>query len=321
MLSHNMEMNKFVLVLRLQSAQNIQLWTVIGQLQSELADCKSRLSKLEAEASSAKVTTEEPTSQTIGTALAGQTSKRGRPKKPVPPVDALPSIDESHPRTRGRKPAVLKIQHETRTTNFEKECPNKVEDKGKANHSSATTQQQQEDDGKISCAFINTSGNIEIDRTNPMMHPFHNQIHQDIPGLQLSGIGFSSSSNMKTSSDKPEDPKTAFSILYSHVRQIKSEGASGTYTEAAANTNLGWPSNISFEDTGRNGLNISSEGFYDNGGVLRQVGKVIPGWSFVHEEDASRDLENAAIGGPGKHEDGEVMEDASSGAEDCSIQR
>eukprot|EP00261_Vitis_vinifera_P017693 XP_010647477.1 PREDICTED: uncharacterized protein LOC104878599 [Vitis vinifera] len=302
-----------------QSAQNVQLWTVIGQLQSELADYKSRLLKLEAEASSAKVTGEEPTSQTIGTALAGQTSKRGRPKKPIPAVDALPSLDESHPRTRGRKPAVLKVQSETRTLNFEKECLNKVEDKGKANHSSATT--QQEDDGKMTCAFINSSGDIEIDRSNPMMPPFHSQVHQDIPGVQVSSIGLNTSSDMKTSSDKPEDPKTAFSILYSHVRQIKTEGASGTYIEAATNSNLGWPSNISFEDCGRNVLNMSSQGFYDNGGVIRQVSKVIPGWSFGHEEDASRDLGDAAIGGPGKDVDVEDMEDASSGAEDCSIQR
>ena len=319
LLSHNMEITRFVLFLRMQSAQNVQMWTVIGQLQSELADYKSRLSKLEAEASSAKVAGEEPTSQAIGTALAGQTSKRGRPKKPVPPVDSLPSCDESHPRTRGRKPAVLKVQHETRTLNFEKECLNKVEDKVKANHSSATM--QQEDHGKISCVFINSNDDIEIDRSNPMMPPFHNQIHQDNPGMQVGGIGLNSSSDMKTS-DKLEDPKTAFSIMYSHVRQIRTEGPSGTYIEAAANPNLGWPSNISFEDSGRNGLNISSQGFYDHGGVIRQVGKIIPGWGFVHEEEASRDLEDAAIGGgPGKEEDGEDMEGASSGAEDCSIQR
>lgn len=104
-------------------------------------------------------------------------------------------------------------------------------------------------------------------------------------------------------------------VFYLQVRPIKTEGASGIYMETAANACLGWPANICFENPGRNVLN---GGFYING---RQVGEANPLWSFVLEEDACRDLDAAAIGVPSKDEDGEDMEDASSGAEDCSIQR
>ncbi|KAK9286001.1 hypothetical protein L1049_025204 [Liquidambar formosana] len=299
-----------------QSSENVQVWTIIGHLQSELVDYKNRITNLEAEVSSLKATVEEAATQGTGTSLHGQMPKRGRPKRPIASVGVLPSPDESHPRARGRKPAARKVQSETKALNFEKESLNKVEDKEKTCH--PTTTFQQENDQKISNIFTNSSGNFEIHGSNSMIPAFHNQVHQEIPGVQASGVGLNSSPEMKTNDDKAEDSKTAFSILSQHVKGNKSKSSSATNIGGINNGGLGWPSNITSEDQRGNVLHIRSQGFYHNGSVVRQGGKFFSGWSFMNEEDASGELEDAMVGSAKDEDEEEMEDDVSSGAEEIA---
>lgn len=279
-------------------------------MQSEIADYKSRLLRLEAEVSSFKPKVEEPSARAAGTALAGQPSKRGRPRRSVALADAGASPDESHPRARGRKPATSKVQSESKAHIFEKVVLNKVEDKEKACHSTATIEQG---NGKnVSTNAVHASGNVEINGSNLMMPAFNNQAHP-----QICGIGLAPSLEMKSIDDKATESKTANSILSEQATVMNTKSSSAAYMNATVNGNLGWPANITCEESGRNMLNIGSQGFYHNGSVIRQEGRLIPGWSFVNEEDASEDIEDAVLGS-NKDENDEMEDDASSGAEDIA---
>lgn len=88
----------------MQSTENVQLWAVVGQLQTELADCKSRLMKLESKVLSLRPKVEEP--NCYGT---GKSSKSGRPKKQISSVDASPSPLDSHLHAHGGKPKLSNI--------------------------------------------------------------------------------------------------------------------------------------------------------------------------------------------------------------------
>ncbi|KAH7851700.1 hypothetical protein Vadar_015498 [Vaccinium darrowii] len=81
-----------------QSAENVQLWVVV-----ELADCKSRLMKLESEVLSLKSKVEEPTGHGTGTFLAGKSSKRGRPKEQISSVDRGASLSSTESEAFGGK--------------------------------------------------------------------------------------------------------------------------------------------------------------------------------------------------------------------------
>ncbi|KAH9650160.1 hypothetical protein KPL70_026258 [Citrus sinensis] len=267
-----------------QSAENMQLWTIIGQLQSELADYKSRLNKLEAEISSRKPAVEEPVVQVHGTPLTGQPAKRGRPRKSAVLVDVLPTPNESCPRARGRKPAATcKVQSsEARTLTFEKVILNKVEDKEKACHSLAITQQP-ENDEKISNLITKNCGNLE-----------------ENPRIQIL--------------DNADDSKTAFSILSEQDKSTNGKGSLVTHTGTTANGSFqNWSSDITPESCGRN---VFTQGFCENGSVIRQGEKHIPGWSFIHEDNASEQLEDAVVGSVKDDNDKEMVDDATSGGED-----
>lgn len=285
----------------MQSAENVQLWTVIGQLQSELANCKSSLMKLEAEVSSLTPPVEEMTAQVAGTALSGQASKRGRPRKSTAAVDVLATPDEHYPRARGRKPGALgKFQSsEPRTLVFEKVNLIKVDDRVKARHSPATA--QQETDKKTSNIITTGSDNIEVNGSNLMMPAFNSQILQENPGIQLNAIKLNSSSKMENIRDKADDLGAGFSVI--------SQKPKGSF---------GWPSNNNPENCGRNAFNASSQGFYDNGGVIKQGGKHIPGWSFADESTALQQLEEGVVGSDKNSNEEEMGEDASSGGEETA---
>ncbi|KDO78781.1 hypothetical protein CISIN_1g039139mg, partial [Citrus sinensis] len=205
-----------------QSAENVQLWTIIGQLQSELADYKSRLMKLEAEISSRKPAVEEPVVQVHGTPLTGQPAKRGRPRKSAVLVDVLPTLNESCPRARGRKPAATrKVQSsEARTLTFEKVLLNKVEDKEKACHSLAITQPP-ENDEKISNIITKNCGNLEVIGNDMMKSTLNNQVHQENPRIQIL--------------DNADDSKTTFSIISEQDKSTNGEGSLVTHTGTTAN--------------------------------------------------------------------------------------
>ncbi|KAA8531509.1 hypothetical protein F0562_006138 [Nyssa sinensis] len=288
-----------------QSAENVQLWAVVGHLQSELADYKSRLMKLEADILSLKSTAEEPAAHGTGTSLAGLPSKRGRPKRAIASVNVLPSPEEFRSRARVRKPAPCNAQYEARELNFEKVCLSKVEDKEKAFNSIANIHQVKGD--KNATVYTNNSGNNQISGSGPA---FDNHI----PGLQISGVGLNSSDLIR-SDDKTEDSKAAFSFLTQHVKGIESKDASASYVGTINNGNFGWPSNIPLQDCGRGLLNISCQSFYNDGSVTGQGEK--SGWSFVNGDDSSISLANAAVGSP-KDKDEETEDDDISGAEDIA---
>ncbi|XP_031275276.1 uncharacterized protein LOC116133723 isoform X2 [Pistacia vera] len=218
-----------------QSAENVQLWTVIGQLQSEVADYKSRLMKLEAEVSSLRPAVEEPTALVTRTALSGQASKRGRPRKSTAAVDVLPTPDEHYPRARGRKPAALsKFQSsEPRTLVFEKVNLIKVEDRVKACHSPATT--QQENDKKISNIITTSSDNVEVNGSHLMMPAFNSQVQQENPRIHISGIELNSSSKKENIGDNADDSGADFSVLSQQPKGIHSKGSSATHIGTTAN--------------------------------------------------------------------------------------
>lgn len=114
-----------------QSAENVQLWAAITGLQTDLADVKSRLLKFETEAKSLKSLGEQMAAHgtCTGNTSTGQATKRGRTRKVVASVDALPSPHEPHPRPRARRPAfnTSKGPLEIREINFQKDDKKKVE--------------------------------------------------------------------------------------------------------------------------------------------------------------------------------------------------
>jgi hypothetical protein len=299
----------------LQSAENVQLWNAVNLLQSEITDYKNRLTKLETEVSSLKPAVEESTAQVVGTRSVGQRSKRGRPKRSS--VNALSSLSESQPRAQARKPPLCRTQSETKAHIFEKVILNKVEDKEKASHSAATM--EQENNEKISNIVTpHTIDNMEINGNNLMMPTFHNQVHQEFTGVQIGGFGLNSSSELKCIDEKVKDLKTGYSILSQPAKGMNNKGASANYMGTIGTGSLAWHSNISSEDRGRHLLNIGSQGFYNNGNVIRQEGKIISGWSFANEEDASEELEDAVVGSAKDENDEEMGDDASSGAEEIA---
>ncbi|KAG6594940.1 hypothetical protein SDJN03_11493, partial [Cucurbita argyrosperma subsp. sororia] len=104
-----------------QSAENVQMWNMIGQLQGELGECKGRLIKLEAEISSFRSATATDEAA-VGVGNGGIMVKRRRSKRAAAPVCSQHSLQ---PRTRIRKPRMGR----TKPNVLEKESLNKVDDK------------------------------------------------------------------------------------------------------------------------------------------------------------------------------------------------
>ena len=294
----------------MQSAENVQLWSVIGQLQSEIADYKSRLKKLEAEVSSLKSSADEPTGLSGGAA-----SKRGRPKRSVASFDVSASPDESHPRAKVKKPAASKVQPEARVLVFEKVSLNKLEDRQKTAQSTSTTQKNNGE--KIPFVITNSSVNLEVNGSNLSIPAFHNQGHQEVLGIQVCGIDNNSSFEMKSNGGKVDDSKAALSVLSQQPKENKS--VSVIHMGETNGENLTWPASVHPEEPRRSIYNTISQSFYDNSCVIRQAEELIPGWSFVNEEDATDELEDA-VEASAKDEKEEEMgdDDVSSGAEEIA---
>ncbi|XVE86936.1 hypothetical protein DITRI_Ditri18aG0075200 [Diplodiscus trichospermus] len=281
-----------------QSAENVRLWSAIGKLQSEIADYKSRLTKLEAEVSARKPSVDEPTAQVVRTGLSGgAASKRGRPKRSVASVDMAASPDESHPRARVKKPAASKVQPEARVLDFEKVALDKLEDTQKNAQSPSSSQ--------IPFFITNSSDNLEFNGSNLSIPAFHNQV----PGIQICGIDNKSSFEMKSNGDKVDDSKATLSVLSQQPKENNNGGEI-----------LTWQASVHPEEPRRNIYNTISQSFYDNSCVIRQAaGKMVTGWSFVNEEDGSDELEDAVVASA-KDENEEEMgdDDVSSGAEEMA---
>lgn len=284
----------------MQSAENVQLWNVVGHLQSEIADYKSHITKLESEVSSLKQAMEEFTAHVTGTAVSRQTSKRGRPRRSVASVDALPSPDGSQPRTRGRK---------ART--FEKVILNKAEDKVKSSNPTAVPQ---EEDEKVSNVITNSSNNMVINGSNVMVPSFPNQVPQDISQMQMSGV--------EKNDAKTENTNNNFTVMNQQAKGMDHRSVLlASFLGARNNGSLGWPYAIIPEGSGTNDLNTGTQSFYNYGSVIREGGKVIPGWSFVNEEDASEELEDAVATSAKNENEEEMGDDATSGGEEITCSK
>ncbi|XVF61434.1 hypothetical protein PTKIN_Ptkin08bG0129100 [Pterospermum kingtungense] len=301
-----------------QSAENVQLWSVIGKLQSEIDDYKSRLTKLEAEVLSLKPTADESTARVSRNGLSGGggAAKRGRPKakRSVASVDLSASPDDAHPQARGKKPAASKVQPEaTRVLVFEKVALNNLEDKQKTAQSNSNTQKVNGEN--VPFVITNSSVNLEVNGSNVSVPAFHNQVQQEAPGSQICGIDNSSSFEMKSNGDKVDNSKAALSVLSQQAKENK--GVSVTHMGGTINgKSLSWPASVHPEEPERNMYNAIPQSFYDNSCVIREAGKLIPGWSFVNEEDGSDEVEDAAVA---KDENEEEMgDDVSSEAEEMA---
>ncbi|TYJ10749.1 hypothetical protein E1A91_A11G229100v1 [Gossypium mustelinum] len=268
-----------------QSFENVMLWRVIGQLQSELADYKSQILKLEGQIASLKPPADEPSAQAVQTGLSGAASKRGRPKRAVASVDVSASPDESHPQARGQKPAASKVQPESRVLFFEKVVLNKVE---KTAHSISSTKKDNE----------KTITNNSVNGSNLPMPAFHNQAHLEGPGIQICGI--------ETNSCLAQQPKE------------NGKGISDTHMGGTNGEVLAWPASFVSEEPRRNIYNTISQSLYDNGCLIREAGKLIPGWSFVNEEDASDEVEDGVMASAKDENEEEMRDDVSSEAEEIA---
>lgn len=277
------------MVLFLQSSENVKIWAAITQLQEEMTTYGSRLTKLETEVSSIKSTVYEYSGAGIGTNTTGQTAKRGRPKK-VTSADVLPSMDESQPRARARKIISCKTQSENKVLHSEKESFNMDKEK-RCDLPVDGANVQQESGGKISNIFTNSCNNFEINGSNLKMLPdvkitsnFQGQVTQELPGIQIGGFSLNLTKDLKGSVNKLKDQKTEFSFQSEQVK-----GATNS------NGSHGWASNIL--PVGRNLLDMRSHTLFDNSNasVIRQGGKVVPGWSFVNEGNPSEENEGMAV--------------------------
>ncbi|XVE82991.1 hypothetical protein DITRI_Ditri16bG0050400 [Diplodiscus trichospermus] len=296
-----------------QSIENVQLWNKIGQFQSEIADYKSRLTKIEAEVSSLKLPVEDPSAQVLQTDLSGAASKKGRPKRSVASVDVSASPDESHPRARVRKLAESKVQPEAGVLVFEKVALNKSE------KTAQSTSSIQKDNGeKIPFVITNSSVNLEVNRSNLSMPAFYNQVHQEGHSIQICGIDENSSLEVKSNDDKVNDCIAALTILSQQLEENNKDvlvaHIGGTNDET-----LTCPGNVHPEEPLRNIHSALSQSFYDIGCVTRQAGKLIPGWSFVNEEDdASYEFDGAAIASAKNENEEEMRDDVGSGADEIA---
>lgn len=133
-----------------------------------------------------------------------------------------------------------------------------------------------------------------------MKSTLNNQVHQENPRIQIL--------------DNADDSKTAFSILSEQDKSTNGKGSLVTHTGTTANGSFqNWSSDITPESCGRN---VFTQGFCENGSVIRQGEKHIPGWSFIHEDNASEQLEDAVVGSVKDDNDKEMVDDATSGGED-----
>ncbi|MCL7025939.1 hypothetical protein MKW94_028920 [Papaver nudicaule] len=266
-----------------QSSENVQMWAAITKVQTEMITYGSRLAKLEEDVSSIKSTLEEYSSAGTGTNTAGQSTKRGRPKK-VASAGGLPSMEDPQPRARARKIISCKPQSENIILHGKKERLGSDEEKKLQEAAVAGANIQQETDGKISGISTNT---FELNESDVKVPPdvkttstIHDQVNQEI---QVGGFSLNLTKGIHESVCKLENKKTELSFQPEMI-------SSTNFKEPKGNGNHGWVSNVLPDDCGRNLLERSHT-FYDTGSVsvIRQGGETVPGWSFVNEGNLSEE--------------------------------
>lgn len=295
----------------MQSAENVQLWSMIGELQGELADYKGRLSKLEAEISSLRsAATDEPAVEVGNGSITvrGQPTKRGRSKRAIAPVGSQPPLQA---RTRGRKRAIARTKvEEAKPTFLGKDSLNKVDDKHKDFTSFDITEQEK---NGISPAINQNNGIMEIDDgTLKMPASEDNQVIQQCPESQSRGIEFKPASLLKSNYEGNQSSKNTCLIL--------SQDTKGSSTIAMSvilihvKKKFIWSLGIISQDSEQNDFSIASPSIYTNGNVSRQG---ITRWNFKHEDEAA-ELGFPAVGH--KRENEEMADEFSSGPEEIETQ-
>ncbi|RZC44323.1 hypothetical protein C5167_037277 [Papaver somniferum] len=268
-----------------QSSENVQMWAAITKVQTEMTTYGSRLAKVEAEVSSIKSTLEEYSGAGAGTTTAGQSMKRGRPKK-VASAEVLPFMEESQPRARARKIISCKPQSENIFLHGKKE--RLLSHKEKTFQAAAVdgANIQQEIDGKISGISTNTielnESNVKVPLDVKTTPTVHDKVNQEIQG---GGFSLNFTKEINGTDCRSKNKKTGLSFQAEQVTGTNSIISSTNFKEQKGNGNHGWVSNVLPDDCGRNLLEIRSHTFYDTGSVsvIRQGGEVVPGWSFVNE--------------------------------------
>ncbi|KAI3990371.1 hypothetical protein MKX01_029740 [Papaver californicum] len=274
-----------------QSSENVQMWAAITKVQTEMTTYGSRLAKLEAEVSSIKSTLEEYSGAGTGTNTAGQSMKRGRPKK-VASAEVLPSMKESQPRARARKIISCKPQSENTFLHGKKE--RLLSNKEKTFQATAVDKAniQQETDGKISGISTNT---IELNESNVKMpmdvkttSTIQDQVNQEI---QVGGFSLNFTKEINGSDCKLKNKKTELSFQTEQITGTNVMISSNNFKEPKGNGRQERVSSVLPDDCGRNLLEIRSHTFYDTGSVsvIRQGEEVVPGWSFVNEGNPSEE--------------------------------
>ncbi|KAI3958801.1 hypothetical protein MKX01_023477 [Papaver californicum] len=261
-----------------QSSENVQMWAAITKVQTEMTTYGSRLAKLETEVSSINSTLEEYSGAGTCTNTAGQSMKRGRPKK-VASAEVLPSMEDSQPQARARKIISCKPQSENIFLHGKKE--RLLSDKEKTFQVTAVGKAniQQETDGKISGISSNTielnESNVKVPMDVKTTSTIQDQVNQEI---QVGGFSFNFTKEINGSDCKLKNKKTQLSFQTEQISGTNVMITMGGYQTF-------------YLMTGRNLLEIRSHNFYDTGSVsvIRQGGEVVPGWSFVNEGNPSKE--------------------------------
>ncbi|KAJ8765489.1 hypothetical protein K2173_014611 [Erythroxylum novogranatense] len=248
-----------------QSAENVQLWVAVSKLQSELADHKDHVKRLETKVSSLKEALEASKPHDTGISVPARASKRGRPRRSITSVDGLQSL-ATQPQTRGRKPTQSKFEHEGRLI-YEKVVLNKV---GNKENNCITTQQE-------------VGSNILATASNVTLPSFHNQYKEEMASIQMSEVGL-----------KTEDLNNGDTAkLFQQANGINGMNAlSSGCLGLRNNGNFRLSSCLISAEGEKDVLNVSSQSFYNNDSVPGNDGRITPDWSFANEDDASEQFED-----------------------------
>ncbi|CAJ1929115.1 unnamed protein product [Sphenostylis stenocarpa] len=298
-----------------QTAENVQLWSVINKLRAEVSDYKDQLNKVEEEVSSFKQKAEEPTKQVIGTIPAGATQplrKRGRPKRPMASADAL---YESHLHVGGKKPEIYNSLsrnkspfEKVKSPIFEKVILKKVENT-EITTRPTNTMAQQENNVNFLRVVKDVSCNTQINQINPIKSACQGHFHQEYQGVQPCGSGV----NINFGKDK--DLKLAYSERSEPHKVLNNAmGVSvNKYIGNTGNGSIGLSSGRHSLDPAKDVLEVARQSLFHNGIFIQPGGNVPPGWSLsclslANEKEATEDMDGSA------KDENEVMGDNTSSA-------
>ncbi|CDP02658.1 unnamed protein product [Coffea canephora] len=252
-----------------QSLENVHLRKSVGELQSELADCKGRLTKLEEDVLSLKPVVKEGTTTATGVSSGAKTSKRGRPEKLVTPDGRVPSTDTSCPRIWNRKSGLLETLCQTKKLHYEKVILKKVENEPSVRYTN---------DGKVNIPFINSSGSLEIPCSSGLC---------DTISDHHSAVLISKASIKPELKNYDTGGSASFTNSSQNVYRTGESNSSGNFVEMTSNANLLWTSTTSPEECGRDLLDFTAQISHNNMNILEQESKAVVGWNFGNKEDGS----------------------------------